>query len=193
MPVTGTPVTSSEYDSTISSGDYAYCTVAQFIQRVDARTVQEWMSDTGTALTSVQLSASTELSEILKESSAEVEAFCLACQRYTPEDLEQIYNSDSNAGRLLIGVVAGLTLGRVWARRPRTAAEPFPTLTQWARNILEQLRQGIAVFGLLEHQEAGVLSHTIMTPAEVVTRRLATYIGHRYFGRRTDRDVTDRG
>ena len=174
--------------STLTSNTTAYLTATQFVQRVDTNVVGEWLSDTTAALTSAQVLASTILTAFLKGSSGELESACLAGERYSAEDLTDLASASptTNSTELLYDIVAGLTLGRCWGRRPRTSDQGFPTLTQWAQQQIELLRQGVRIFGFAEHAEAGRIKYGEITPAEVAARGLASYRARRMLGPRAD-------
>lgn len=169
---------------TVSSGEDAYLTAAEFLARVDERVVGQWLSDTGTALTEAQMLASAKLAQALKGASGELESACLIGERYSADDLAALADSDTNSAALLKDVVAGLSLARVWQRRPRTNNDPYPTQAQWSQQLSEQLRNGVRIFGLAESAEAGRMDVSTITPEEVAARRLISTSARRFFGRR---------
>jgi glutathione S-transferase len=170
--------------STITSNSTTLLSAAQFVQRADVRVLGDWLADDGTRLTSAQVVASAVLAVLLKGASGELESAVMAGERYTAADLAAVAASGTNSAELLFDVVAGLTLARVWGRRPRTDNSPLPALSQWAQQRVEELRSGLRIFPTTEHAAAGVLSHDEITAEEVRQRGYLTQVGRRFFGRR---------
>lgn len=173
---------------TVLSSTSTYCTVAQFLIRVDARTVADLISDTGSRLDTSSLTSNTTLAALLKAASGEVEAAALVGERYTPDDLRAIADAATatNATELLADVVAGLALWKVMRRRP-DPNRPMPELTREALGFLEKLTGGERIFGTVEASRAGRLTSEVETATQVEARQGMVVIMGRYFGRRGDR------
>ena len=175
--------------ATAASGSSAYCTVTQFLQRYDTRSVRELLSDTGTAVSTSAVADDTTLAALLKEASGEVEAAACAGQRYvinsSQNDLSSLTN---NSAAFLAGMVAHLTMYRLWCRRPAMMANvPPPPLYDRAQEFLEQLRLGERVFGILENHEAAALDADQESQQDVEDRQGVVFNAARLFGTRVNR------
>lgn len=170
----------------VVSATSSYLSADDFVLFVDYRLPAQWLSNTQAALTLAALKASDELDAFLRASSGELEAAVLAGLRMTAADIVTLINENCNAGVLIKDILAGLTLGRCWAHRPRTSDEPYPIAATWAREMIEQLYQGRRIFGLQATVEAGVMNHDLITKEQVQTRSLATSRMRRGLGPRGD-------
>lgn len=166
----------------------SYCTAAEFVVRVDVRVVGMWLSDTGTQLTESEVLASTVLATLLKEASGELESACLVGERYVPDDLAALLTAANVSAEFLKGIVAGITFGKVWGHRPRTAAEPYPPMAQWAEGKLEALSMGKRIFGFQEAAEAGRMDISQESVADIEARNGVVFQAARFFGRRANRE-----
>lgn len=171
---------------TVTSGSTAYCTAAQMVARYDTRSLGQLLSDSNTvALTADEVLASTKLAAFLKEASGQVEAAALFGEKYTAADLAAL--SGTNGGETLAGLVADLTMWRIWDRRPDKNG-PLPKRCEFAFAMLEQLRAGDRIFGFQQTVEAGRIDHEQTTADEARIRGGPSVILERYFGIRGDRD-----
>lgn len=173
---------------TVSSSDSSYCTAAECVQRLDNRSLGDWLADDGTRLTSAQVLASTVLAALLQGASGEFESAIMVGERYTVEDIEALIAADTNAAEFVKDIIANLVLLRAWGRRPRTASEPIPPMAQWADKQLELLRTGTRIFGFAETTDAGKIEHSEMTADEIRRRPLLSNKLRRFFGRRSVAD-----
>ncbi len=165
---------------TVISGASAYCTPQQFLDRYDLRTVGRLLSDDGkSTLNQMQLLASPILASFLMEASGEVETVCLQGGRYTPADLAAL--AGTNHGMTLAGLVADLAMWRLWRRRP-SKDDKAPASVEDARDLLQRLGDGEAIFGFQETADAGVLH------AGRRHQRDETLLPPRYYGRGWDSD-----
>lgn len=173
--------------ATSASGDAPYCTVEQFLQRVDRRSVRQLLSDTGEPTSDGALEDSATLQALLKEASGEVEAAACAGQRYvidsTRNDLAAL---TGNAAEFLAGMTARLAYHVLWLRRPNPSGG-LPADVQRALDFLEQLRLGVRVFGILENHQAAALDADVETSAQVESRGGLSVAASRFFGVRVDR------
>lgn len=162
----------------------SYCSAADLLVRYDWRVLGELLADSDSAapLTQSQVLASTTLAELLLASSGEVEAACLVSERYIPDDLAAL---TGGALSLLKDLVADLTVGRLYKRRPsRDPALKPPTATQDAREMLDLLREGQRIFGTIQHAQSGQIDATKDVASDVVDRRGVSVLAERMFGRR---------
>src|SRR5262245_45081022 len=121
---------------TVISGVSAYCTVSQFLDRRDWRTVGRLLSDTDTVPANrAAVEADAKLGALLKGASGRIERACFRGGRYTAADLEAL--AETNAGEDLADLIADLTMYRVYGRRPDKRAE----ISEDYKLALEVLKQ----------------------------------------------------
>lgn len=174
---------------TAASGDSAYCTVTQFLEFVDDRSVRDLLSDDGTR-TAGSLAANATLLLLLGAASGEVEAAACAGQRYVIDPGATPPRNDlaaltGNSASLLARMVAWLAFHDLWSRRPSEA--PLHPQAQRALDFLERLRLGERVLGVLENHQAGHVEADLQSAAEVTARGGIVVTAERYFGLRNDR------
>lgn len=174
--------------NTVETSAAGYATAADLFNFKDWRTVADWCSDTEIRPTRPALSDPTSpvgaiVSELLLSASGEVESACLVGKRYTPAELASLTGSTK---RLLVAIVCSIALYRAAERRnPLTAAKDVPGYAA-AKEQLELLRKGEAVFGLIEQMEAGIgPSVTPLVATDGTDPRRTVTQARRYFG---DRD-----
>jgi hypothetical protein len=162
------------------SGSTPYCTNQQFLDRYDARTVGDLLSDNN--VRAVNLSSSALLTELLAEASGWVEAACLKSDHYLPSDLASL---TGNSAGMLAGLVAGLAMFMIWDRRPtRLASVELPTRAKLALDQLDQLEKGVRIFGFAEAAAAGNLSPVFQDIDDINTLNLSSNQARRLFGDR---------
>lgn len=180
--------------STSATGSAPYATPANFVIKCDNRTAGQLLSDVGVPLTQPQIAASPTLLDLLAEASGLVEAACTEGGAYVINplavppinDLLLIQTAGGNSAALLAGIVCRLALWLMWERRPSFRQDvKLPAQAQWALDLLEQIHQGKRIFGILEHQQAGVLGITVDSPRVIEARRGPVQIARRFFGRRS--------
>lgn len=185
--------------STLNTFAFPYCTPALFIERYDVRTVGDYLSDNDVRLTPTQVLNSPILLDLLRSSSATIEAFAFKGMRYTVQDLQKIANMDDagvvltnagNAAHLIYKIVSGLTMNDVWARRPLKwtkmgRPEGVEEAFMWAHSLGE----GETIFGILETAEAGLVQPHFMTPQQIRTRNYSSNQARAYFGDRAQFQV----
>lgn len=176
-------VSAANSTKTIFSGD-AYCTGAQFVQRYDARSLAQILSDTGIDIETV--TSDLKLAAILKEASGKVEAAACLGEAYTADDLTALAADTSNMAEMLHGLVATLAIQIIYRRRPDFTL-PYVQEVQEAERFLSALAVGQKIFGFLDNMEAGHLDHNVETPQDVENRNLWTYQARRFFGTRGNR------
>lgn len=173
---------------TLSSSVLPYCSIAQFIQRYDTRTLAQLLSDTGIDLESV--TADTTLLELLMEASGKLEAAAVVGERYLLEDLEAIRDgAATNAKSLLAGIVADMAIVAVFDRRPNLQ-RPHSAKIDESERFIQALAEGVKIFPFTETENAGHLDNNVETPANVEARNLWTYQARRFFGTRGNRIST---
>src|SRR5262245_57392173 len=171
---------------TVISGAAPYATVDDFLLRWDERTVARLLSIDGTALSHAQILASPKLAAFLKEASGEVEAGCLAGERYTVADLVAL--AGTNGGAELSGLVCDLAMWRLWDHRPDRQGKP-PERALNARKKLDRLRAGDLIFPLAGAADAGVLDHEYRSEADILQMNDSVTIQRRYRGMRARDEV----
>lgn len=179
---------------TIISSTATYCTAARFTNRIDWRSVADFLSDDGVRLpTKTAVEANAILAQLLKAASGEVESVAMVGGRYTADDLRAIADAvtATNATELLADIVAGIAFWKVLRRRP-DPNRPVPEATKEAREWLEKLASGATIFGTQEAADAGVVDSVMETRSDIEnTRKPLTFIASRFFGERTDRTWQD--
>lgn len=167
------------------SGLSSYCTAAQFVERYDWRTVGQLLTDGGPVpASSAAVEGDVKLGKLLKQASGKLEAAALAGGRYTVADLQELVGS--NQGEFLAGLVADLTIGLVYRRRPDMTTEAPPQADE-ADNLLEALARGEKLFGLRAAVDASVLASERDEPADVEARQDVSYLAKNFFGTRSKR------
>jgi hypothetical protein len=183
-------------DQVVASGVATYCTIAQFLVRVDWNTVAQLLSDKDangviTILTLTQVQASDTLLAILKEACGYVEMACIKGERYSVADLValatgSLADGSYNAGETLAGLVADIALARIYDRRPDRRAEmPERCLEAWAK--LDALAEGELIFPFVEAADAGHMDEDEVVDSDLQRRNGLTFQANRYFGNRADR------
>lgn len=176
--------------ATPASGNAPYAFASDFLARCDIRSAAQLLSDDGVPLTAPQVLASSILTDLLAESSGEVESACLVGGRYmidqssTPP-VNDLAALTGNAQRMLVGLVCTLTMMKLFLRRPDRAPPDYKP-GEIASKRLESLEEGTAVFGTLEAQAAGVLGLTIDSPQVIEDRQSPVITGRPFFGRRNN-------
>lgn len=159
---------------------------AQFLLRVDPRTVGDLCSRDGTRVTASGLLSDTVLAAALLDATGEVEAAAMKGNRYTPTDLAAL----TGAGQArLYRLIARLALVYLYEQRPDLKEKPSAVLEEVNRQ-LEELRSGLMVFGTLETSEAQTMEAVVETAADVQDRNGTSFIARRYFGRRGNRETS---
>lgn len=170
---------------TLSSSSSPYCSITQFLQRYDTRTLAQLLSDTGIDISDV--TTDTTLLELLMEASGKLEAACFMGERYLKADLEAIRDgSATNAKSLLAGIVADLAIVCVFDRRPNLN-RPRTAKIEESERFVMALAEGSRIFPFTETEVAGHLGSNVETPAIVENRNMWTYQARRFFGTRGNR------
>lgn len=169
--------------STVNSTSSPYCTPAQYLKYADARTTGDLVGDVGQRVDPPTLLTDAVLAAALLRASGDVEAACLAGERYLPADLTAL--AGTAGGEYLAGLVADLALGYLYRRRPDKGKAPGAVEDALAK--LAALKSGEAVFGIVEVEQAGRGSHEVETASDVEDRALTATEMSRYFGTRVNR------
>jgi hypothetical protein len=135
---------------TVESGS-PYLTAAQYIYHRDARPTGDLARDDGTRLDPGSLAGDPTIEELLGAASGELESACGVGRRYTPADLAEL---SGNSAAYLRHIIAGLAYGYLLDRRGDPSL-PVPAFVTAARDALERLKEGTAIFGFLETELAG--------------------------------------
>jgi len=169
--------------STPSSSTDGYTTVAEFLKRYDKRTVAQLASDTGVKLQPGQVATNERVLTALKGASGMLEASCTSGGTYTPEDLAALTGASA---AFRDDIISDLAMGRLFLARPDREGQP-PKAYELAMEILDQLRAGTKVLGLVQQRQAQTLTHTVETPQVVENRAGIVYTARPFFGTRRDR------
>ena len=169
---------------TAASGSTSYALQTDFTDRFDVRTASQLLSDTEEALTQDEVEGSERLLTLLKEASGEVEANALAGNRYRiAEGINDLDELTGNSLEFLKGLICTLAASKLYKRRPDLLQKIAPDV-EAARELLEQLRNGVLIFGTVEHAQTGRISHEIQSVAHEVDRRGFSTLTERWLGTR---------
>ncbi len=168
--------------STPLSGLSPYCSPAQLILLKDARTViGDWCSDNDTRIPQGSWATNPTMLLLLQQASGMVEsAVAVGAMYKVPDDLVAL---TGNSATMLAGLVADLFTFLAWSRRPNRGTD-LPIEAKLAFEMLDKLRDGHAVLGILENMNAGTPSLSADTPEIIEERRGAVTIARRLWGRR---------
>jgi len=168
--------------ATPNSSPVAYLGPAEFLKRYDTRTVGDLCADNGVRVTPSALLSDPNLAAALLDASGLVEAACLVKSRYQPGDLAALTGASQ---AFLFRLVADLAMGLLIERRPDLKREP-PASYSAALAWLDKLSEGVAIFGLVEVQQAGLPEAVQETAQTVYARDLIDVQARRFFGRRVN-------
>ena len=170
------------------STDEPYCSAADMLDRFDWRPIAQLMNDSNSnaVLRDVLLDeTSTEggrLKTILMDCSGELEASAMMGGKYSPTDLQAL---TGGSAAYLRRIVADLAIGRCYERRPMQ--NPWANQTLTARQLLNAIANGEAIFGTQEAVDASHLEIKRETPDQVTSRQGMVVQMEGYFGVRGDR------
>lgn len=179
--------------STPASGTTPYAQPSDMLNRYDARSLGKLLSDTGAEMDQGDIPTSTVLTALLQQASGLIESACVVGMRYNinPQaspPINDLAALTGNSQQLLIGLVCDLTYWYLWNRRPhRERKSELPAQVEMAFDWLDRLRNGEAIFGLLENIQASVVSDVYETPQTIAQRNGVVFQAERYFGIRADR------
>lgn len=163
-----------------------YCSASDFLTRYDYRPIAQLMNDADSASVTrnnlLNVPTATDegnrLLEILMECSGEVEAAALLGKRYTPAELMALTGASL---AYLKRLVADLAIGRCYERRPMV--NPWAAATQTARQLLNAIGSGEAIFGTQEAADASLLEARQETMQQIDNRKgVVTGKMRGYFG-----------
>lgn len=166
--------------STAFSNATSYLSTAEFLKRCDVRTVAQLCSDDGTEIDHTALLTNANLLAALLDASGAVESACLRGARYSPTDLAGLTGA---AQGYLFRLIGRLTTCYIWERRPDLSSEP-PAYYKATLDALSNLEKGVAIFGIQEVADAGILTTERILPPIVEQRNEVSLQAQRLFGRR---------
>ena len=165
----------------------SYLTDVRFFVLKDRRPYLELLADDDTVATYAGATdggtsdAGKRLQAALQWASGEVESRAVVGGRYTPSDLAAL---TGNAKVRLEGIVADLAGWNLAKRRwPRLKMDEWAGAAE-AVEALEQLRDGLAIFGTVEAADAGLPEVVTLDPGD---DRRTVRAGNRFFGTRERR------
>lgn len=172
----------------ISSNTSSFLPVAEFLSRVDQRTVGDWASDTGVRIAPGSLPTDPNVAAAIGDACGEVESAALAGGRYAAADLATLAATNCVSRNRLYRIVSDIALVFLYERRPNVFAEAKPPQC-WERASvwLEQLAQGTRIFSFQETEDAGRAANSDETLQDLITRNGVVTQAHRIFGVRSDR------
>lgn len=165
--------------STPVSSSTSYCTGAQLVQFYDVRWIGDRLQDAGIRVAGSSVPSDPNLAALLLSASGLIESKALRANKYTPADLQALTGaSAAYLQRLTADVAVWMMLTR---RNP--AVSNLPPGIQMALQTLQDLSDGVTVFGLQEKADAGkkikVWNQTgqIKGPYNSLTSRTDRYLG----------------
>jgi hypothetical protein len=173
---------------TPNSALVAYCTPAQLLFYHDARQIGDALSDLGVRVQANQIPTDPNVLELLSWASAQVESACFVADRYSAADLVAVQNSAQVGASLLRGLVADLAWWKLKQRRAaatgiKAEASEGDLL---AFKMLDDLREGRAIFGLQEKGDAGLVDTNYVDIGQLQLNNFTTEQAGRFFGQRAD-------
>lgn len=166
----------------------AYATARQLTTLVDWRVIADCVSDTPgrvsrRAVRDATHPAGAVVAQLLLQATGQVLTVSQAGGKYKPDDLAAL----TGAGQAsLVGLVCGVALLLSVGRRSATAdvTKRVPLAAE-AKETLQALRKGEAVFGLSEPTEAAGMEATELYSDQQIGGRIVTK-ARRFFGYRGD-------
>ena len=130
----------------------SYATPAQMLQRYDARTIGDLVSDDGNRIDPTELLTDVVLQAQLNDASGEIETNLLQGERYQVSDLEAL---TGNTQFTLIRLTCDIAMRLLSERRPwYELNEAYTQRLEQSNKTLEQLRKGTNVFNVTANIEA---------------------------------------
>lgn len=164
-----------------------YCTGAEALDYCDYRNLRELLDDenAGAALGAAAVAAHPRWAALLLAASGELETACLVGGYYHAEDIQALVAAGGAGAALVRRTVAHLAQGE--ARRRRGLQEEDETgYLKAAHELLQALREGKRILPLVQTQQAGQASVTVLTAEDRRALNLPTSVYDRFFGRRLD-------
>lgn len=161
-----------------------YITEAELLLAFDDRTVGQLASDTGTAV--VLDGTNVEIKNAVKRASAMVESAVLRGSRYTLAELAALQTADDWS---LKGLVAELTLAKLYERRPGTIPQDTKDMLTKARDKLELLQKGERIFNDAGAKDAGTPKVVVLSATDRSDRQLNMVSDQPYFPSRINKVV----
>lgn len=140
----------------------SYAIPQDILGRYDARVLGDLVTDIGVQVSPLSLLTNKVLQTCLDDASGIVDSAVLVSQRYTPSDLTGLTGVDA---AFLIRIVCDLAYVLLYQRRGK---EDYAKLAQHQRSeeVLERLRQGVAVFNVAGALEADFAQTSFMTAVQ---------------------------
>ena len=176
---------------TPSSTGTSYLSPDDFLKRTDVRTVGQLCSDVeGTVVSPTALLTDPNLNACLMDACGDLESAAFIGEKYTMGDLAALTANPTAATNKMFRIIRDLTLAYLIERRPNTGVaipEGVERSIGRAQAWLEQLAQGVRIFGFVETAKAGHLHDHTETYFEVTKRNGLVVQAERFMGIRSDR------
>ena len=143
----------------------AYASISQLVERFDARTLGDLVSDDGTRVVEGLLSSNAKLTAALEDASGQIEAALLMGGRYATSDLTGL---TGNSAKYLIRLTCEIAFAMLWERRPYADDQRRAKALEKAEEHLEMLRKGSHIFDVSAVKTAGVPSVSGPTTVELI-------------------------
>ncbi len=168
---------------TVETSATSYLSAAQFLLRIDWRTVADLVSDDGTRVTKAALPADPNLAACLLDASGILEEACLVGGRYHPVDLAALTGAGQAA---LYRLLSRMTMCLLFERRPdREMKQPW--IIEYVEDQLQKLRDAERILSFVETEQTGVAITRVETAQDVERRNGAVFQSRRFLGRRSNR------
>ena len=167
--------------STLMLDSTAYAVPSDLTARYDVRDIAQWASDTGTPVSTASIATNVNVLAALADASGMVEAACLAADRYTVSDLQNLAGGSGNSSNFIKRLTCDLAVGMLIERR-YSYDRDLPRPCQQALVWLEELRAGKRIFAFQEVADAGNPKVTYQSQSDIAKRNLASFQAARFFG-----------
>jgi hypothetical protein len=151
---------------TPNSSSTSYLSAVTFLQLRDVLTTGDLTRDDGVQNTASELVTDPILALVLQVASGQVEAACVAGQRYMPADLQALVAAGGNGAAYLWSIIADIAAFELAKRRWRFSGDVAKSYER-ATKLLDSLRSGENVLPFLEAEKAGDADTTYFDPSDV--------------------------
>lgn len=161
-----------------SPASTSYATVAQLLERYDARLIGDIVSDDNEQVAAAALPANAKVLASLADASGDIESALLVARRYSAAELAGL---TGHAQMHLIRMTCDIAMSYLLRRRVGTEPEKLAAFLDLAERHLEKLRKGINVFGLDDQMDAGLPEVTGPTSVDFQNMNLMRDRVHNYY------------
>jgi len=171
---------------TITSNATAFCSVSDFLDRVDPRLVVQLVTrdDAASPITATDLLTNATVAKALADASGDLEAAAAVKERYTPAIIASL---TGNAKAKRDRIVTDLAMGYLFELRPDIQPQPgLMARVERSQQWLEMLAQGERIFSIQENAQAGHMDLIEVDPDSQDRLQGLTHVARRLFGKRSN-------